>query len=301
VTGKNRGMSGLMMRTLPAGRGVALALALARAAPARGAPLPGPGAAAPLLGLGARARGFAATGGRAPHPAAALLVGRAPRAVSPLRAVATGALLPRRVLSSGGAGDAASAAAAAAAAAAAGSIQPWPLPTAVNMQIAPGDAYFESSTSVAALDALLNMTAEGLATTLHSGQMVPKAGATRVYVLRRVAGMRPTPMEERNAVELPLKVTLRAFLSDPSNGITPNSYGDVFLLVGPPEVHGRASWLSILHMPIPTSSLTLTCRARGRVAHGSAKTTRADASRTVGHRAGTVGGDAPHRRGHVSR
>ncbi len=63
---------------------------------------------------------------------------------------------------------------------------------------------------------------------------------TRLYVLRSVEGDEPTPLEERDVVELPVHVPLRDFVNNPVNKITPNSYGEVFLLVGPEDIRTRA-------------------------------------------------------------
>jgi hypothetical protein len=61
---------------------------------------------------------------------------------------------------------------------------------------------------------------------------------TAFWVPRRVASYEPTALEERDGVYWPAETPLHELIRE--HGITPNPYGEVFVLAGPARIGDRA-------------------------------------------------------------
>jgi hypothetical protein len=79
---------------------------------------------------------------------------------------------------------------------------------------------------------VLAYTGDRMAVTINDGS------TTDFWVPRRVAGGRPTALEERNGVYWPAEMPLHELIRE--HGITPNPNGEVFVLAGPLCIGDRA-------------------------------------------------------------
>jgi hypothetical protein len=133
---------------------------------------------------------------------------------------------------------------------------PYTPPRDIYVQLATQEGEFESAEcEVVSIASLLQSTRKHLLSKLHRADWRPRTTGMRVYVLRRVAGAEPTPLEEHDVVELPVDVPLAQLLADPAHG-TLNPHGKVFLLVGARGIHMRAD--TLLRGQIVTGNRLLT-------------------------------------------
>jgi hypothetical protein len=118
---------------------------------------------------------------------------------------------------------------------------PWakPEPTAVSLWATETKTRFEEVLDVT-LNDMLDARTVVLSKRLSSAGCLPESAEACYFIVRRVAGDKPTAFEEHDLVPVPEELTLRDMLECPSNGIRLNARNRVFVLAGPSSIPRRA-------------------------------------------------------------
>jgi hypothetical protein len=90
----------------------------------------------------------------------------------------------------------------------------------------------------AGLDFLLTSSGRSIRDILNRNETAKRM--QELFVLKRVASLEPTALEERDGVYWPAEMPLHELVRE--HGIMPNNLGEVFVLAGPPRIGDRAFW-----------------------------------------------------------